>query len=191
MKRIILLIALVIASGCKSQTNVIDIVTRCNNPNYDDTNGSVYLKDISNIMNPYVGTWKWTSGNREMVLTLIKQTKYHYNSGIDNFYKDRLVGYYVYKENGAIVVNTSADNLMEDYGLNVNLTIDCGGIVGSPFFKDTFRGISYMVSLEMLSPTQMKFKGRMGEGTYPRPRNGTINYLSGTTFPLNMIFTKQ
>lgn len=43
----------------------------------------------------------------------------------------------------------------------------------------------------MLSPTQMKFKGRMGEGTYQRPRNGIKYYKSGTTFPLNMVFIKQ
>lgn len=191
MNKIILLIVLIIAIGCKSQTHVIDIVNRCDNPNYDDTNGSVYLKDISNIMNPYIGTWKWTSDNREMVLTLLKQTKYHYNSGIDNFYKDRLVGYYVYKENGVVIANTSTDNLMKDYGLNVALTIDCGGNVGSAMFQDVFRDISYIVSLEILSPTQMKFKGRIGEGTYRRPRNGIIYYKSGTTFPLNMVFTKQ
>ncbi|SDM33925.1 hypothetical protein [Chryseobacterium taihuense] len=58
-------------------------------------------------------------------------------------------------------------------------------------FEDTFRGIKYVVSLEMLSPTQMKFKGKIGESTYPRPRNGVIYYQSGTTFPLNMVFTKQ
>gem|GEM_PF-2426103 len=162
-----------------------------NNPNYDDTNGSVYLKDISNIMNPYIGTWKWTSGNREMVLTLLKQTKYHYYVRTNNYYEDRLVGYYIYKENGIVIADTSTDNLQDDYGLNVQFDISCGGGIEAFSFEDTFRGTNYEVSLEMLSPTQMKFKGKIGEGTYPRPRNGTINYLSGTTFPLNMIFTKQ
>lgn len=190
MNKIFLIIVIFTGISCKSQNNIINLVNRCNSY-YDDTNGSVYLKDISNIMSPYIGTWKWTSGNREMVLTLIKQTKYHYNSGVDNFYSDRLVGYYVYKENGVVIINTSTDNLMKDYGLNVEFDLPCGSGIESSFFRDIFRDISYIVSLEMLSPTQMKFKGRMGEGTYRRPRNGIIYYKSGTTFPLDMVFTKQ
>ena len=190
MNRIFLALVLLIMMHFKSQTNIINLVGRCNSY-YNDTNGSVYLKDISNIMNPYIGTWKWTSGNREMILTLLKQTKYHYNSGIDNFYEDRLVGYYVYKENGGVIANTSGDNLMKDYGLNVRFSIDCEGGLGSMSFNDVYRGTNYEVSLEILSPTQMKFKGRIWEGTYDRPRSGIKYYMSGTTFPLNMVFTKQ
>lgn len=192
MNRIFLLIILLITFSCKAQTNIIDIVKRCNNPNYDDTNGSIYLKDISNIYIPFIGTWKWTSGNREMVLTLIKQTKYHMNSyANNNYYEDRLLGYYTYKENGVILIDTSGENLMQDFGMSVNFDTDCYSNVSSSFFQDVFRGISYEVSLEMLSSTQMKFTGKIGENTYHRPRAGTIYYQSGTTFPLNMVFTRQ
>ncbi|SDM33961.1 DUF6705 family protein [Chryseobacterium taihuense] len=190
MNKIFLVIVVLLTINCKSQTNIIDIVSRCNSY-YNETNGSTYLKDLSNTISPYVGTWKWTSGNREMILTLFKQTKYHYTERTNNYYEDRLVGYYIYKENGLIIANTSGENLLQDYGLSVCFDIPCGGGVETSFFKDTFRGTTYEVSLAMISPTQMKFKGKIGEGTYPRPRNGVIYYQSGTTFPLNMVFTKQ
>ncbi|WP_143885288.1 DUF6705 family protein [Chryseobacterium binzhouense] len=192
MNRIFLLIILLIMISCKSQTNIIDIVNRCNHAPLNRSNGSLYLKDISNIYEPYIGTWKWAEGNKEMFLTLLKQTKYHINNyGSDNYFEDRLVGYYIYKENGIIVVNTSGDNLNLDYGLNVSFDILCNGKLDSSLFQDVFRGTSYEVKLEKLSPTQMKFTGKIGENTYPRPRTGTIYYQSGTTFPLDMIFTKQ
>ena len=111
MNKIFLLITILAFLGCKSQTNIIDLHNRCNYTNYNDTNGSTYLKDISNIYEPYIGTWKWTEGNREMVLTLIKQIKFHKVTNTSNFYQDRLVGYYIYKENGVVLANNSNENI--------------------------------------------------------------------------------
>ena len=48
--------------------------------------GNTYLKDINNLMTPYLSTLKWTAYNKEMILILIKQTKYHDNQG-SNFIK--------------------------------------------------------------------------------------------------------
>ena len=156
------------------------------------SNGNLYLKDISDVYAPYIGTWKWTEGNKEMTLTLIKQTKYHINTyGNDNYYTDRLVRFYIYKENGIVLINTTNDDLNKDYGLNVSFNILCDSTINSSSFEDIFRNISYEVKLEKLSPTQMKFMGKTGENTYYRPRTGTIYYQSGTTFPLDMVFTKQ
>lgn len=124
MKKIIKTIVLFLTiSSCKAQSNVINITDWCNNQT-SETNGSLYLKDINNLYAPYIGTWKWTQSNREFTLTLIKQTKFHYNEGNDNFYRDRIVGYYVYKENGVELINTINDNLNDDYGVKVyfNLT---------------------------------------------------------------------
>ncbi|SMP07545.1 DUF6705 family protein [Chryseobacterium profundimaris] len=189
MNKITLIFILIFSISCKSQTNIIEIQNRCN-VGFSDTDGSTYLKDISNIYTPFVGIWKWTSGNREMTLTLIKQTKFHITSGAFNFYKDRLVGYYVYKENGVTIIDTSGDNLMNEYGLNVDFSIYCGGLVGDSSFQDIKKDKSFVVSLEKLSPTQMKFTGKVGEGTYQIGRTPTTVYL-GSTFPLEMFFTKQ
>ncbi|SDM33863.1 DUF6705 family protein [Chryseobacterium taihuense] len=191
MNRIFLVMILLITISCKSQTNIIDIVNRCANPHYNTKNGSVYLKDISNIYTPYIGTWKWAEGNKEMVLTLLKQTKYHVNTYVNNnYYEDRLVGYYTYKENGVTLIDTSGENLLQDY-INVNFSILCDSTISSFLFKDVYRGTSYEVTLEKLSSTQLKFTGKIGENTYDHSRTGTIYYQSGTTFPLDMVFTKQ
>jgi hypothetical protein len=191
MKNIILVVVILSIINCKAQTNIMDMVNRCNSNSINHNNGSVYLKDISNVFNPYVGTWKWTEGSKEMTLTLIKQTKFHYNQGTDNFYSDRLVGYYIYKENGVILANTSNDNLMDDYGLNVNFYMSCDSNLGTSSFTDVNKNKSYEVWLEMMSPTQFKFHGKIGESTYYRPKTGTIYYPAGTTFPLEMVFNKQ
>ncbi|SDM33906.1 DUF6705 family protein [Chryseobacterium taihuense] len=192
MNKIFLVIVVLLTINCKSQTNIIDLHHRCNHTNYNSTDGSTYLKDISNIYLPYTGTWKWTEGNKEMILILLKQIKYNIITSPFNFYEDRLVGYYIYKENGLTLIDTSNDNLNKDFGLNVSFNTSCSSTnVFTNFFQDIFRGISYEVKLEKLSSTQMKFTGKIGENTYYRPRTGTIYYQSGTTFPLDMIFTKQ
>jgi len=190
MNKLILLIILLLTVNCKSQTNIIDAADVCNYNSINLNDGGLYLKDISNIIMPYLGVWKWTSGNKEMTLTLIKQTKYHYTSGTDNYYADRLVGYYTYKENGLTIIDTSGDNLMDDYGLKVEFDIECGGGVVASFFKDVKKEKSFIVVLKKLSTTQMKFTGKVGEGTYQIGRTPTTVYL-GSTFPLEMVFTKQ
>ncbi|CAD7802162.1 hypothetical protein CHRY9390_00888 [Chryseobacterium aquaeductus] len=190
MNKITLIFILIFSISCKSQTNIIDLKDRCNYNPMNRTNGSLYKKDINNEYAPFIGVWKWISGNREMILTLIKQTKYHYMSGTDNYYADRLVGYYTYKENGLTIIDTSGDNLMENYGLKVEFDIQCGGGVLGASFKDVKKEKNFSVKLEKLSPTQMKFTGKVFEGTYQIGRTPTTVYL-GSTFPLEMVFTKQ
>lgn len=192
MNKIFFLTSLLFCIACKSQSNIIDMVDGCNQ-NYNGMNGSTYLKDISDIYQPFVGTWKWASGNKEMTLVLIKQTKFHYNAGVNNYYKDRLVGYYIYKENGIEIINTSNDDLMSEYGSKIGFSIYCNdysGAVHTVFFKDVPKNKDYEVKLEMLSPTQMKFTGKMGQysiiaGKIPKTVHG------GYSFPLDMTFTKQ
>ncbi|KIC62121.1 DUF6705 family protein [Chryseobacterium taiwanense] len=189
MNKIVLIFILIFSIQCKSQNNVIDLKDRCNHSPLNRNDGNLYTKDISNIYDPFIGVWKWISGNREMTLTLIKQNKYQYQSGITNYYEDRLVGYYVYKENGITLIDTSGDNLMQNY-VRVLFGIYCNGTVGSDVFEDVKKEKNFSVKLETLSPTQMKFTGKVGEGTYHIGRTLTNVYL-GSTFPLEMVFTKQ
>ncbi len=192
MKKIynIIFIAL-ISISCKSQSNTINLIERCSQ-NYSNTNGTVYLKDLSNLYTPFVGTWKWTEGNRELTLTLIKQTKFHYNQGSDNYYKDRIVGYYIYKENGVALINTTTDNLSDDYGVKVDFDIDCySQLVGS--IDDIPKNKRYDGWIELLSPSTIKFHFK--EDTHMRIQKEGYPALPpryvGNTFPLEMILTKQ
>ncbi|UOX35116.1 hypothetical protein LXD69_06280 [Flavobacterium sediminilitoris] len=178
--------------SCKAQTNIVNIIERCDSHPLNRDNGSLYLKDINNLYAPYLGTWKWTEGNREFTLTLLKQTKYHYNQGIDNYYEDRIVGYYTYKENGVELINTSNDNLIDSYNIKVDYRFNCRSKL-SGLIKDIAKNKRYLSWFEIISPTQIRFKGKeeedgriQKEGMPPPP----VVYV-GNSFPLDMVLTKQ
>lgn len=177
--------------SCKSQTSVINFVDRCNYNSINTSDGSTYLKDVNNIYTPYVGTWKWSSGNKEMTLVLIKQTKHHMNESPFNYYKDRLVGYYIYKENGIIIADTSGDNLQSDFEIAFSFGITCESTVNTAMFMDRKKEKMITVELAILSPTQMKFTGEIDQhSSYVSPTKPRALY-TGSTFPLDMVFTKQ
>lgn len=192
MNKLILIVITIFSISCKSQTNIVDIVNICNSHPFNSSNGSLYKKDISNLYVPYLGTWKWTSGNREMTLVLVKQSKFHITESIFNFYEDRMVGYYIYKENGNIIIDTSTDNLNSFSDISVNFDILCNGSIYTHFFKDALKKKYYKVKLEKLSPSQMKFTASMDENSILPPNPGEVVIIpGGTSFPPNMIFTKQ
>ena len=192
MNKIFFLLLLISMSlSCKGQTNVINFVDRCDYNSINTSDGSTYLKDINNIYAPYVGTWKWSSTNKEMTLVLIKQTKHHMTTTSFNYYKDRLVGYYIYKENGVVIADTSGDDLQSDFGIDVSFDITCESTVNTAMFIDVKKEKMITVELEILSPTQMKFKGEIDQhSSYVSPTKPRTLY-TGSTFPLDMVFTKQ
>ncbi len=192
MSKIILILITIVSLSCKGQTNIINLVERCNYTDYNSSDGSTYLKDENNIFNQYTGVWKWVSGNKEMTLVLMKQTKYHYTQHTFNFYEDRLVGYYIYKENGIVIADTSEDNLQSDFGLNVSFSTECDTqLVGTAMFIDVKKEKMYTVMLEKLSPTQMKFRGKIDQHSSYINGDKQRTLYSGSTFPLQMVFTKQ
>ncbi|WP_312391999.1 DUF6705 family protein [Chryseobacterium sp.] len=186
MNKLLLIVAL-FAINCRAQTNVINL-TETDQHNLNKLDGSLYMKDLNNLMTPYIGTWTWTSGNKEMTLLLIKQTKYHYNSG-QNYYKDRIVGSYIYKENGIIKADTSNDNLNDEY-VKVIFSLNPSFKINSLAFYDYLKKKDYDVWLELISPTQMKFHGKE-DTDITKYRRGTHTIYPGKTFPLEMTFTKQ
>ncbi|MGO4707587.1 DUF6705 family protein [Chryseobacterium sp. 2TAF14] len=195
MKNIFLLSILIFFSvQCKAQNNIIAL-TNCNKK-YDHSTGDYYLKDTTNEMNKYEGVWKWSSGNREFILTLIKQVKHHYReTGNDNYYEDRLVGYYTYKENGTIIADTSSDtNLSTDYGMKVMFILNCHFQIASIAFNDYKKYKEFEVLLENISPTQIKMNMFEREHVITI-RNGiqipAEMPQGGSTFPMEMILTKQ
>ena len=193
--KIIMVVLLAYVSlECKGQSNVINITERCNYTPLNRGNGQLYLKDNNNLYSSYIGTWKWIEGNREFTLTLLKQTKYHYNQGIDNYYEDRIVGYYSYKENGVELINTLNDDLTDDYGVKVHYSFDCySKLTGT--IKDVLKNKRYLSWFEIISPTQIRFKGKEEEFliSYTQyegmPPPEPVYF--GNTFPLDMILTKQ
>lgn len=53
-----------------------------------------------------------------------------------NYYKDRLVGYYIYKENGVVIADTSGDDLQSDFRISVYFGISCSSKVNTGVFTD-------------------------------------------------------
>jgi hypothetical protein len=177
--------------NCKAQSNIVNITNCESYSNLLKRDGQLYIKDINNLYNNYIGTWKWTSGSKEFTITLIKQTMFHYNFGNDDYYKDRIVGYYIYKENGVEIINTTNDDL-NDYLPKVKFSINCYSELDGNIF-DVAKNKTFWPWFEIISPTQIRFKAkpeehliRKKEG-YPAP----APVYRGNTFPLEMVLTKE
>lgn len=191
IKKTVLTIFLIgMAESCKAQSTEIDLA-QTPNGNYNRKNGSLYIKDFNSVMNPFIGTWKWLQGNQELTLTLTKQIKFHYNEGSDNFYEDRIVGYYTYKENGVIVADTSNDNLNDDYSMNVDINFYANNKNIS--IEDYLKNKTYHGWFELITQTQLQIQLKddehirfQKEGYAPLPSQ----YI-GNTFPLDLILIKQ
>lgn len=187
MKNILSLIIL-LSIQCTAQSNIVPL-TECNKQ-FNRSDGTAYLKDTNNEIDQYAGVWKWTGGNKEFTLTLIKQVKHHFNqSGNNNHYEDRLVGYYKVKENGVTIADTSTDDLSKDFGVKVQFRLNCHNRITSLRFNDYLKDKSYDVYLEKISPTQLKFHGKREEFSFPN--TGTVTVYGGNTFPLEMTLIKQ
>lgn len=98
MKKIILINLLVFSLSCKAQNPILDLDDR-----YTNIQGA-YYKDLNNILQPFVGTWKYTSADGTKSFT-IKLKKLTMNFNTYN-YEDMLVGDYQYTENNVVLLNT-------------------------------------------------------------------------------------
>lgn len=84
-----------------------------------------YFKDLDKILDPYVGTWKYTYKDRQITLVLIKEERVleqQYNNKM--YYTDRLLGRYEIKDNTGRILETT---LKSDFK-NINLMIT-GGVI--------------------------------------------------------------
>ncbi|MBB4805953.1 hypothetical protein HNP38_001225 [Chryseobacterium defluvii] len=196
MKKIFLLATIIfLFVQCKAQNHIVNL-TDCDSY-FDRSSGDYYNKDLNNVLDKYAGTWKWTNGNREFTLTLTKQVKHHFNQyGNDDYYEDRLVGYYKYKENGLIIADTSSDDLSKDYGLNVHFILNCHSQISAIRFQDYKKYKNFDVILESLSPTQVKMNMYETEHVITINKNTGVRNppndpQGGSTFPMEMILTKQ
>ncbi len=116
MKQLYLILVFV-CLGCNAQTPVLSL--------FDDEYGSVngaYYKDTNNDLDNYVGTWKYTSGNTTLTITLQKKIMMPYNDNTISFFEDVLVGEYKYIENAVEKINTLANiSIIYDEARNYNI----------------------------------------------------------------------
>lgn len=84
------------ALSCKAQTPIVGLDAPSNTPE------GAYYKDLNNELDRFVGTWKFTNGDKEFIITIQKKEQLQ----IRNSYRDYLVGEYSYTKNGEEIVNT-------------------------------------------------------------------------------------
>lgn len=105
---------MLIAISCKSQS--IEYTIGNNNTNMQD---NFYLKDNNNLLNKFVGTWKFEQNGKSLEITLQKVIKVP----VGDSFKDELQGTFIYKENNVTIVNTQ--NLVNNdeymYGRMISL----------------------------------------------------------------------
>ncbi|MEM6721565.1 MAG: DUF6705 family protein [Bacteroidota bacterium] len=102
-------LSLAFATQLSAQT-IIDIAGERENKQYE--NGDYYFKDLQNLFQPYLGTWKYTDGNNEFRIIIIKVTMFQMidNEYNINYYTDGLLISYKKYENGALVFQSQIDN---------------------------------------------------------------------------------
>jgi len=104
MKKLFIYILLSVTSIGVAQTEL----PLENYPNGGNPDG-IYFKDINGILDGYLGTWRWTEGNRELTLYLYKDEEVTFTNPIrGTFQRDVIFGYYVYKEGGNILIDTKS-----------------------------------------------------------------------------------
>jgi hypothetical protein len=91
MKKIIITLLIMFAVSCKAQTTIIPLLGL-----EGTTPVNTYIKDIGNDLDPFVGTYVYTSGGTTFKIVLQKITMVH---DIDrNYYEDLLIGEIEYTE---------------------------------------------------------------------------------------------
>lgn len=100
MKHILLTsIILISLASCKAQQIITPIF---NNPTPAHTPNN-YYKDVDGDFDKFIGTWKFQNTDAEFIIELRKELHYLTPS---NYYKDLLIGEYLYKKNNIIQINT-------------------------------------------------------------------------------------
>jgi len=148
-----------------------------------------YYQD--NVINNYVGTWKWTNGADEFTIVLVKK-----KSILSKHSVDVLSGGYRYVKNGVEQVNT-----LDDVGLDINApngpfaslesNARMGNIIGF-IFKDKGNGNRGGVHA-VITPT-----GNTYSMTWELSGRGIVFALPGDptppegfTVPMDMVLIKQ
>ena len=151
-----------------------------------------YIKDTTGILDKFVGTWKYTNGNDEFTLRIIK--KEHDNSfGLNDYYQDVLYGGYKYIKNGSLLIdrlnftfNGYADpNCPLMQGSNLSNNHNMITLVGN----DRIVRKPVYIDLQIINPTTMEWKMTPREninfnGTSPTPG-------AGWGIPTTVTLTKQ
>ena len=147
MKRIysIIIIALFNIS-CIAQTVSLETMAQCSS-NPETCPHTTYIKDINNLLNKYVGTWKGNLNGKNYEFNFVKKENFGFG---DNLKRDRLIGRLkITNSNGVVEFDNfmKQDNENDFYGdnfqrdLKVYLMRFAGGKLGCIDYGYTYMWI--------------------------------------------------
>ena len=197
MKKTFFILSLSIAMiSCNAQ-NIITLESFTLN----DLDNNNYIKDTSGILNPYVGTWRWTdtTTNSEFTVVFLIKTMYNPNNLL-NYSEDTVMGSYKYIQNGNIIVDKLVFDINNISSPNYALILSN---ISSPFSElslnlfDIVKGKSCEGDFELIDPVSLP----NGQLTSNQARwkiwdkehwkiNGTNPLPQGFSIPTNVILTK-
>ena len=118
MKKIFILLVILSITTIQAQTYPVlrtVSVEQSLDENYNELNGD-YIKDINNLLNPYIGTWKYEGNGMIFTLKIQKVEQYMsaYNDGTYK-YSDKLFISYKFVKNGVTLVDNLNEPLVNSF----------------------------------------------------------------------------
>lgn len=170
MKKIFILLVILSITALQAQTYPIlrtVSVEQSLDVNYNELSGD-YIKDINNLLNPYVGIWKYEGNGMIFTLKIQKVNQFIsvYNDGTYKL-RDELLITYKFVKNGITLV----DNLNEPI---INKFYNVGNLIGSKY------GSYWFKSLDSISGviTDIPLNITTSSDIYPvNPIGGTFNKI--------------
>ena len=158
MKNILLILTFLLALSCKAQNPVVSFTDYYKN--YQSRVDGVYVKDLEGFFPPYIGTWKWESGNDSFTITISKVAMEYWGDASTKRYEDVLYGDIRYTKNGVEVINPFVGQNL----LKISSAIPRNGKFRFSF-KDPFKNKYGKVFITLInSNTQIKFHLQNNEG---------------------------
>lgn len=190
MKKLSLIIAIIISAFCQAQQEYPLRTDYTEIPNYS------YLKDTSNELNSFIGTYEASYQNNKITLFINKLIHKLFDGSQYKYYKDVLsVKYIIKNSSDQVVQNTQSMNLPEQQLIHsiYSMWVEDNGNKLLLYYGGTNCGVGWgSIILKRLNSTQISWEYRPNDIILDDKRcpPGTdINiYLPETK---DLIFTKQ
>lgn len=104
MKKIFYIITLFFSILSFAQETIVPIEQMPSTSTADKNNGTYYFKDVNNVLDKFVGTWKYEAPNESLEITFYKAIHETYS----NNFIDELDCNFIYIKNGVTVFDTNS-----------------------------------------------------------------------------------